>query len=105
MPSRNTAIARLLAVIALGAAAVSVIVVVGSTAGDGGSKADAPRKSAAQKKQAKKNRKTPKVYEVKEGDNLSMIADRTGVSVDEIEELNPDLDPQALTIGQKLKLR
>lgn len=105
MSTRNNVIARLLAVLALGAAVVAVFVVVGSATEDGNGKTDTPRKAASGKKQGKKNRNRPKTYEVKEGDNLSMIADRTGVPIDEIEELNPDLDPQALTIGQKLKLR
>lgn len=104
MSTRNSVISRLLAVLALGAAVVALIVVVGGATGDGDAD-KSPGKTATTKKQTRKNRNKPKTYKVKEGDNLSMIADRTGVSVDEIEELNPDLDPQALTIGQKLKLR
>ncbi|MDQ2622595.1 MAG: LysM peptidoglycan-binding domain-containing protein [Actinomycetota bacterium] len=105
MPKRNSVISRLLAVLALGIAVVAVIVAVGAATGNGDADSTSSKPAATKKQQARKNRNKPKTYEVKEGDNLSMIADRTGVSVDEIEELNPDLDPQALTIGQKLKLR
>jgi nucleoid-associated protein YgaU len=47
----------------------------------------------------------PKNYEVRSGDTLSAIAEKTGVPMSTIEELNPDIDPQALIEGQKLKLR
>jgi LysM repeat protein len=44
-------------------------------------------------------------YTVKTGDTLGSIAERTGVGVEQLLELNPDLDPQALVAGQKIKLR
>ena len=44
------------------------------------------------------------VYIIKEGDNLSTIAEETGVPVDKLLEYNPELDPQALTTGQEVKL-
>lgn len=47
----------------------------------------------------------PKSYTVKPGDTLGMIAERTGVSVTELQELNPDLDPQSLTVGDRIRLR
>ena len=46
-----------------------------------------------------------KVYVIKEGDTLTAIAASTGISVERIQALNPDLDPQALISGQSLKLR
>ena len=33
------------------------------------------------------------------------IAEKTGVDVETIQLLNPELDPQSLTVGQKIKLR
>lgn len=45
------------------------------------------------------------VYVVKTGDTLSVIADKTGLSVEKLQELNPDLDPQTLVSGQQIKLR
>src|SRR5688500_8885790 len=34
-----------------------------------------------------------KNYTVKSGDTLALISERTGVTVDELLELNPDIDP------------
>jgi LysM repeat protein len=42
---------------------------------------------------------------VKTGDSLATIAQKTGVTVERLQELNPQLDPQALVSGQKIKLR
>lgn len=48
---------------------------------------------------------TKKSYKVETGDTLESIAKKTGVDVAELQRLNPDLDPQALTTGQKIKLQ
>ena len=45
------------------------------------------------------------VYIVKEGDTLASIAERTGITVEKLQELNPELDPQALVTGQEVRLR
>jgi LysM repeat protein len=44
-------------------------------------------------------------YRVKPGDTLEAIALDTGVPVDQIRELNPNVDPQALIAGTKLRLQ
>ena len=44
-------------------------------------------------------------YTVKTGDTLGGIAATVGVSVTRLQELNPELDPQALVSGQKIRLR
>ena len=44
-------------------------------------------------------------YRVKPGDSFAAIAEKTGVEVDTLAELNPDVDPRALQPGQKLKLK
>jgi LysM repeat protein len=56
-------------------------------------------KSGAKKKTSKKR----KTYTVKSGDTLSGIAEKTGVSLETLNELNPDAD--TLSPGQKLRLR
>lgn len=43
-------------------------------------------------------------YVVKEGDTLSAIAAQEGVSVEALLAANPDIDPQALVAGERLKL-
>jgi hypothetical protein len=47
----------------------------------------------------------PAKYVVKEGDTLGSISEETGVPVEELQELNPELDPQALVTGQEVRLR
>ena len=42
---------------------------------------------------------------MKTGDTLAAIAETVGVPVDTLLELNPELDPQALVSGQKIRLR
>jgi LysM repeat protein len=46
-----------------------------------------------------------RAYTVRTGDTLGGIAEKTGVAVDTLQQLNPGLDPQALVAGQKIKLR
>ena len=42
---------------------------------------------------------------IKSGDTLTSIAHETGVGVAKIERLNPEVDPQILIAGEKLKLK
>jgi LysM repeat protein len=58
-------------------------------------------RSTAGKRRAAKRRRT---YVVKAGDTLSAIAVKTGVSLQRIQELNPELDSQSLQTGQLVKL-
>jgi LysM repeat protein len=46
-----------------------------------------------------------RTYTVKSGDTLGSISEKTGIPVDKLQELNPQLDPQQLVSGQKIKLR
>src|SRR5919204_3591711 len=46
-----------------------------------------------------------RTYTVRAGDTPGAIAIKTGVSVTNLEDLNPGLDPEGLVAGQKLKLR
>ena len=50
-------------------------------------------------------RRQPKRYTVRSGDTPSSIADKTGIPLEQILQLNPDLDPQTLSPGQRIKLR
>jgi len=52
--------------------------------------------------------KTPpgaEYYAVKSGDTLGSIAQKYGTTVDELMSLNPGIDPTALLIGQKLRVK
>jgi LysM repeat protein len=44
-------------------------------------------------------------YEVKAGDTLTSISEDTGIDVETLNQLNPDIDPQVLITGAKIKLR
>jgi LysM repeat protein len=44
------------------------------------------------------------VYSVRSGDTLAVIAERLGTSVDRLMELNPGIDPQALRVGQSIRV-
>jgi hypothetical protein len=57
------------------------------------------------RRERREERLPDEVYVVKEGDTLASIADKTGISVEELQELNPNLDPQALVTGQRVRLR
>jgi teichoic acid transport system ATP-binding protein len=68
----------------------------------------ADRKASRERPPASTTSTTPRTgketYEVQTGDTFGSIAEETGVSVEELQELNPTVDPQALTVGQDLKL-
>jgi LysM repeat protein len=103
--------ARYLAPIAVVAVAVAFYGVLKHNLSDSESDKAPPAAQSSQtkskdasdrKSSTKKKRKT---YVVKPGDTPSAIAEKTGVPLAEIERLNPDLDPQLLAPGTKIKLR
>jgi LysM repeat protein len=104
--------ARFLAPLALVAFVIALFVIVSSSmkstettsSGGGGSSGDT-RPASSPAANGKKNRKGPRRYRVRTGDTPSSIAEKTGVPLEEILRLNPDLDPQTLSPGQRIKLR
>jgi LysM repeat protein len=73
--------------------------------GDDGSPARTTATPAATKESGKKSsKKKRKSYTVKAGDTPSGIAEKAGISLDTLYELNPDLDPQTLAPGQRIRL-
>lgn len=107
--------ARLLAPLALIAAVVATFLVVsaslsdedGGSAGDRAAATQTQRQTTAADEETSRTprrRKEPKTYTVQPGDILSTVSEQTGVSVQELQELNPEVDPQALQVGQVLKL-
>lgn len=106
--------ARLTAPIALVIFAIAALIVVTSTTGGGGG---TPTKASLEKQrdlgrgvrttagQSKPAPLPPPSYTVHSGDTLSGIAQKTGVSLSKLQQLNPNVKPQALVAGQKLKLR
>jgi LysM repeat protein len=92
---------------ALVLAAVAVVIVIqASTSSEGDSQnSKAGTTTAQQPTSTTPKRPIRPSYTVKLNDTLGLIAEKTGVSVARIQELNPDLDPQNLIVGQKIKLR
>ena len=97
--------ARYLAPIALVVFVVVLIVVVSSTGGGGSSHSSKSAPAATRQAAARRARPTRSKYVVKPGDSLLAIAQKTGVPTDALQRLNPDIDPQVLVPGQRLKLR
>jgi hypothetical protein len=103
--------ARLLAPLALIAVAVVVVaIVLGSgvmgddDGGDTSARTDLP---TATERTTTSGRQRPRraTYTIKTNDTLSGIAAATGTTVERLQELNPELDAEALVAGQKIKLR
>ena len=100
MPDRSPA--RYLAPLALVVVLTAAVVVVTSGGGDSSS---SDKTATASSGSAKSGKKARKFYRVKSGDLLSEISEKTGVDIDTIIKLNPDVDPQALQAGQLIRLR
>jgi LysM repeat protein len=108
MKRKRSWFARLLALVALVAAVIAVIVVASNTnlhSDSNKGKANAATHAKQHKKQPQKPRTKAKTYEVQSGDTLTSIAQKTGVTVAEIQALNPEVDPQTLIAGEVLKLQ
>jgi len=101
--------ARFLAPLALVAFVIALFMVVTSSENQPGD-SSTPNQSSGTTPTASPSGTTEKPkgrrrYTVKPGDTPSSIAEKTGVPLDEILRLNPDLDPQTLSPGQRIKLR
>jgi hypothetical protein len=101
--------ARVLAPLALALATVAFLFVLFSSgSGDRNEAGDRatdrnPRTERAGRSERRRPRRA--TYTVKTGDTLAGIAEKVNLSVEKLQELNPELDPQALVSGQKIKLR
>ena len=110
MPGRSDPNLRLLAPAAVAVFAVAFLVIIlSSGALTGGGVGDRSGESAADRddrdSRRSARRRARSTYTVRAGDTLGSIAERTDTSVERLQELNPQLDPQALTAGQRIKLR
>jgi len=111
MPPGSITSARVLAPATLVVCAILFFVVLATSGGGGGDKRQEANGSQTQSSQSSRprRRRGPRpqgvTYTVKAGDTLGSISQKTGVDVELLAERNPQLDPQALVAGQKLKLR
>jgi hypothetical protein len=101
--------ARLLAPVALVAALGAVALVVSSSTGDDdGDDGNATRTAEPRPRQderPQRGRPQRTFYRVRLNDTLGLIAEQTGVPVERLEALNPELDAQNLIVGQRIRLR
>lgn len=109
--------ARLLAPLALVICAIAVFSVLSSGGSDAPSRGDSAEQSSGAAEdsgdsasgdstgESAATEPVRSTYRVKPGDSFAAIAEKTGVDVDKLAELNPDVDPRALQPGQKLKLK
>jgi LysM repeat protein len=89
------ALPGLLLVLVIGLLAILVI------SGGSGDGKDADASSVRTATVVKPSRKT---ITVRAGDNPSAIAERAGIPLERLLELNPRVDPRALQVGDTLKL-
>ena len=109
---------RFLAPVALVVFGLALLIVVSSSSGGGGD--DGGSRSASDQEESRdlgassekpkptreaNDRLPTRNYTVKRGDTLGSISEKTGIPVEKLQELNPQVDPQQLTTGQKIKLR
>ena len=95
-------VARMLAPFALVIAALVVVIVIAGSVGGDGESADGRRGDRQERVEPGPTKDT---YTVQPGDTLSGIAEEAGVDLDRLLQLNPDLDPQNLGSGLKIRLR
>jgi LysM repeat protein len=114
MDGRRGNPARLLAPIALVAFVLAFVVVIASSgtsedSDDGNGERVSQSEDVTTTTTSDDSLNEPRVdatfYTVKTGDTLGGIAETVGVPITRLQELNPELDPQALVSGQKIRLR
>lgn len=108
MPERKpNQFARVFAVLTLILAAAVVVLTIATTDNSSDSDGDEVNgESNAGGPTAKGERAIEEgVWIVREGDTLVSISEATAIDLDVLVELNPDLDPQTLSTGQRIALR
>lgn len=101
---------RMLAPVSVGVFAIAIlaVLIVSGTlsGGESADPADERNSDRSQLRPAPPGRSpAPATYTVQAGDTLGSIAEETGLTVGRLQELNPGLDPQTLTTGQRIRLR
>ncbi len=103
--SSNARLAAILALIAV-LIVLMVVVVTSLGGGGGGSGVSAAHKGGRSQGSAKAQKQSArKIYVVKPGDSLSVIAGKVGISVEQLQRLNPHVDQFSLQSGDRVKLR
>ncbi len=109
-PKANRIFARVFVPLAILAAGVALFVIVSGSGDEQATPSDsaettAPPTDTGATTTPTKPKRPRATYTVKPGDSLGSIAVKTDTEVETLELLNPEVDPQALSVGQKIKLR
>ena len=100
-------IARLAAPVAflLAVTVLALVIRAGFNHGKHHAKATTTTVTSKKKKHKQGHAKQLRTYTVESGDSLSTIASKTGTTVARLEQLNPGIDPQALRVGEKIRVQ
>jgi LysM repeat protein len=87
--------------------AVGFVVASSTSSDDGGGDSANRTVEPRPREEGRQQRRPPQrtFYRVRLNDTLGLIAEQTGVPVEQLEALNPELDPQNLIVGQRIRLR
>lgn len=96
---------RAIAVLALIAALILVVIVVVTSSSGGSSEGDGGNGGKSRVSKVGRNAVRKGVWVVQSGDTLGAISVKTGIDQATLLQLNPDVDPQALLEGQRIRLR
>lgn len=117
MSSRRSSLARFAAPAAFLLAATIAILLVRSAMSNGDAsippRANVPRTTSTAEEPPPATTTRPgttapadaEFYEIEAGDTLAVVADRFDTTVERLLVLNPDLDPVALRIGQRIRVK
>jgi LysM repeat protein len=110
MPDAAHSPARLLAPLALVVCTVAFFAILlssdaGEDEGSGSAEPAGQVSGTTGRTTTERARPLRRNYTVQPNDSLDGIAQRFGLDVEQLQELNPEVDPQGLVVGQKIKLR
>ena len=107
--------ARWLAPLALVAFVVALFAVMGASSGGGDGSDDTTPANQTQpaggtdgeaaEGEEEPGERSRKTYTVRLGDTPSQIASENDITLEQLQRLNPDLDPQLLSPGEKIRIR
>ena len=102
---RHSRFARYAAPVAFLAAITIGVLVVRAGFQHGSHHATTPTVTAKKKHKHPHGKRRPQTYTVQSGDTLGSIANKYGTTVVAIEHLNPGIDPTALSVGEKIRVK
>jgi LysM repeat protein len=77
----------------------------GSPSTTTGPVAPRPTTTATTTRRPRTTRATARFYTVQQGDTFGTIADRVGISIERLQQLNPGVSSNSLQVGQRLRVK